>query len=51
LVGVALLRSSPLSSVIELGNCGLGVEGKTDAWQARHRVADGGRTFEYSQAG
>jgi hypothetical protein len=40
LVGVALLRSSPLSSVIELEALRLGVEGKTDAWQAPHRVAD-----------
>lgn len=37
----ALLRRSPLSSVIELEGMRLGVEGKTDGWQALRQVADG----------
>ena len=37
----ALLRRSPLSRVIELEGMRLGVEGKTDGWQALRHIADG----------
>lgn len=39
-VNGTLVRRSPLSSVIEFEAMRLGVEGKTDAWQALRRVAD-----------
>jgi hypothetical protein len=35
------LRRSPLSSVIEFEGMRLGVEGKTDGWQALREIADG----------